>query len=60
MKLLKLIAKALDASTSSIDSAVYSYDSRLSYETSVPKLDWKANEANMKLLTLIAKQINGK
>ena len=44
--------------SSSVSNATSSYETRLTYENSVPKLDWKANEAKMKLLVIIAKDLD--
>ena len=42
----------------SIKNATSIYEIRKNYETSVPKLDWKANEACMNLLVVILEQLN--
>ena len=43
---------------SQISNADYSYQSRLTWEDSVPKLDWKANEACLNMLRIIAKELD--
>ena len=43
---------------SQIKSATSSYELRASYETSVPKLDWKADETCMNLLVIVAKELD--
>ena len=44
--------------TKNIENATEIYEIRKSYETSVPKLNWKANEACMNLLKIIAMEID--
>jgi hypothetical protein len=61
MKLLTIIAKELDVNgtyASSISSADDSYTSRESWDNSATRLNLYANEACMKLLTIIAKELN--
>ena len=51
-------AYAVDAHSNIVDSIVGVYESRLTWEDSVPKLDWKANEATMGLLKIIAHDLD--
>ena len=43
---------------SKIDSADDSYEIRKTYEDSVPKLNWKADEAHLDVLKIIATQLD--
>ena len=43
---------------SEIDNADSIYNMYLSFETSVPKLDWRSNEVCIKLLRIIAKELD--
>ena len=43
---------------SQIENADSSYQIRLKYEDSVPKLNWKADEASLNLLKIIAKELD--
>ena len=44
--------------TSEIDNADSTYNMYLSFESSVPKLDWRSNEVCIKLLRIIAKELD--
>ena len=43
---------------SKIESADDSYESRKTYEDSVPKLNWKADEVQLNVLKIIATQLD--
>ena len=43
---------------SQIDNADSTYNMYLSFETSVPKLNWRSNEVCIKLLRIIAKELD--
>lgn len=51
-------SSSLDSYSSDIEDAVNYYYSSTSYETSVIKLNWKANVASMRLLRIIAKELD--
>ena len=51
------VAAATDNSQT-IFNALESYESRASWDDSVPRLDWKANEASMKILTVLAHEVD--
>lgn len=61
MKLLKIIAQELDvngAYTKKINSAIATYEGWAKYEESVPKLNWRANEASMALLQIVIEALH--
>ena len=51
-------AYASENNATNIANIVDSYNSRLSWDNSVPRLDWKANEASMQLLQIIAHELD--